>query len=87
MPYGVLVGFNHFYVQSPCNPLIEYYTEIFYMIDEGDILSIQCKFSLRGPKSMSKVNGLSLNFIDFYVPALTPRLNSTKTRCELVSRV
>jgi hypothetical protein len=28
--------FNHFYVQSPCNPYTEDYTEIFYMIDEGE---------------------------------------------------
>jgi hypothetical protein len=50
-------------VQSPCNPLIEDYTEIFYMIDEGDILSIQRKMSLSGPKSMRKVDGVSLILI------------------------
>jgi hypothetical protein len=58
-------------VQSPCNSLIEDYTWIFYKIDEGNILSIQCTISLRGPKSMRKVDGLSHIFIDFYVPALT----------------
>jgi hypothetical protein len=31
------LGFNHFYVQSPCNPLIEDYIELFYMIDEGNV--------------------------------------------------
>jgi hypothetical protein len=67
------LGFNHYYVQSPCNPLIEHCTEIFYMIVKRDILPIQCTMSLRGPKSMRKVDGLSLIFIDFYVPALTPR--------------
>jgi hypothetical protein len=45
------LGFNHFYVQSPFNPPVEDYTEIFYMIDEEDIPSIQCKRGLRGPKS------------------------------------
>jgi hypothetical protein len=49
------------------------------MIDEGDILSNQCKMNLRGPKSMSKVDGLNFIFIDFYVAALTPLLNSTET--------
>jgi hypothetical protein len=39
--YSEGLGFNHFYVQSPCNPLIEDYTEIFYMIDEWDIPPIQ----------------------------------------------
>jgi hypothetical protein len=35
--------------------------------------------SHRGPKSMRKVDDLSLIFIDFYVPALTPHLNSTES--------
>jgi hypothetical protein len=39
--------------------------------------------SLREPKSMRKIVGLSLIFIDFYVPALTPRLNSTETSLQL----
>jgi hypothetical protein len=62
--------FNNFYVQFPWNLLIEDYAEIFYMIDEGDISSIQCKMSIRGSKSMRKIDGLSLIFIDFYVPEL-----------------
>jgi hypothetical protein len=55
-------------MQSPCNPFIEDYAEIFYMIDKGDIPSIQCKVSLRGPKSMREADGLSLIFNNFYVP-------------------
>jgi uracil phosphoribosyltransferase len=47
------------------------------MIDKGDIPSIQCTMMLGGPESMRKVDALSLIFIDFYVAALTPRLNST----------
>jgi hypothetical protein len=62
---------------------MEDYTEIFYMIDKGDIPSIQCKMSLGGPKSMRKVDDLSLIVIDFYVPAHTPRLNSTETSLQL----
>jgi hypothetical protein len=45
------------------------------MINEGGILSIWCKMNLKGPKSMRKVDGLSLIFIGFYIPALTPHLN------------
>jgi hypothetical protein len=75
--YSEGLGFNHFYVQSLCKPLIEDYTEIFYNIDEGDVPSLQCKMSLRGPKSIRKVDGLNLIFIDFYVAALTPSLSST----------
>jgi hypothetical protein len=63
-------------VQPPRNPLIENYTQIFYVTDKKDIPSIQCKMSHKDPKSMSKVDGLSLIVIDFYVPALTPRLSS-----------
>jgi hypothetical protein len=67
-------------VHSLCNTLIENYTEIlFHMIDEGDIPSIQYKMSFREPKSMGKVDDLSLIFISFYVPAL----NSTETSLQL----
>jgi hypothetical protein len=53
------------------------------MIDEGDIPSIQCKMMPRGPESMRNTDGLSLIFIYFYVPALTPRLNTTQTSLQL----
>jgi hypothetical protein len=36
--YSEGLGFNHFYQKSPFNPLIEDYTQIFYMIDKGDIV-------------------------------------------------
>jgi hypothetical protein len=72
---------------SPYNPLIEDYTHIFYVVQEGDIPSIQCKMSLRGPKSMTKVDGMSLTFIDFYVPALAPRLNSTEISLQLSENI
>jgi hypothetical protein len=49
---------------APFNPLIEDYTEIFYMTDEGDVPSVQYKMSLRGPKPMRTVDDLSLIFID-----------------------
>jgi hypothetical protein len=67
-------------MQSPCNPLIEDYTEIFYVIDEGDIPSIQCKMSLRGPKSIRKVDGLRLILIDSHhvSVALRPRHSSLR---------
>jgi hypothetical protein len=56
------------------------------VIDKGDIPSSQRKMSLRGPKSMRKVDGMSLIFIDF-IPSFTPRLNSTKTSLQLRVRV
>jgi hypothetical protein len=36
---------------------------------------------------LRKVDGLSLIFIDFYVPALTPRLNSTETSLQLSENI
>jgi hypothetical protein len=57
------------------------------MIDEGDILSIQCKMSLRGPKSVRKVDGLSLLFSDLYLPALIPCLNSAKISLQLSQNI
>jgi hypothetical protein len=58
--------------------LIEDYAKISYVTDEGDIASIQCKMSIRGSKSVRKVDGLILIFVDFYVLELTPRLNNTE---------
>jgi hypothetical protein len=52
-----------------------------------DITSTQCKMSLRGPMSMRKVYGLSLTFINFYVPALTSRLNSTATSLQFSENI
>jgi hypothetical protein len=69
-------------VQSPCNSLIEDYTT-----DKGDISSIQCKMSLRGRKSIRKVDGLNLIFHASYVPALTPRLNSTEPSLQLSKNI
>jgi hypothetical protein len=57
------------------------------MIDEGGFPSIQCKVSLMGPKCMRNVDGLSLIFIVFYTPALTPRLNSTETSLQLSQNI
>jgi hypothetical protein len=42
---------------------------------------------LRGPKSLREVDGPSLILIDFYVPALTPRLNSTETSLQLSENI
>jgi hypothetical protein len=71
------LSLNHVYVMSSRNPVIDDYNQIFYMIDKGNILSIHFKMSLRRPKSMRKADCLLFIFIDFYVPALTPPLNST----------
>jgi hypothetical protein len=57
------------------------------MIDEGDIPSIQCKMILPRRKSMREGDDLSLVFIDFYVPAFTPRLNSTETSLQLSENI
>jgi hypothetical protein len=67
--------------------LIEDYTEIGYMIPKVDILSIHSNMSLRRPKSMRNVNGLSLLFIDFYVPAHIPHFNSTETSLQLSENI
>jgi hypothetical protein len=57
------------------------------MIEEGDIPSIQCKISLRRPKSMRKVNFVTLVFIFFYISALTPRLNRTDSLLQLSENI
>jgi hypothetical protein len=76
-------------VNSPCNPLIEDYTEIYvyYMIDEGVIPSIRRKMSLRRPRCMRKVVGLGVTLIDTYVPALTSHLSITEIQLQLSENI
>jgi hypothetical protein len=62
-------------MQSPCEPLVEDYTEVFYMIHEGDVPSIQCEVNLRWSKSVREVDSPNYTFIDFNVPALASRFN------------
>jgi hypothetical protein len=57
-------------MQSACNPLVEGYTEVFYMIHKGDVPSVQCEMNLRWYKSVKEVGGPSFIFIDFNVAAL-----------------
>jgi hypothetical protein len=47
--------------------------------------SIHSKMNLKGPKSMRKV--VSLILIDFYVPGLTPRFNSTEASLQLSENI
>jgi hypothetical protein len=62
-------------MQSPCNPLVEDYIQIFYMNEEGDIPSVQCEMNLKWSKSVREVDGPRFIIIDFNVPALSTRLN------------
>jgi hypothetical protein len=57
------------------------------MISEGDIPSIQRKANLKGPKSMIKIDDMILNFIDFYVPILNPRLITLRPRCNFLRKL
>jgi hypothetical protein len=74
-------------VQCPCNSLIEDCTKIFYMTDKRDSPSIQRTRSVRGSRSMRKVDGLSNILIDFYVLVLTPRLNRMETSLQLSENI
>jgi hypothetical protein len=57
------------------------------VIEKGDIVSIQCAVSLRGPTSVRKVDGRSLVLIDLHFPALTPPLNSSETSLQLSDNI
>jgi hypothetical protein len=56
-------------MQFPYIPIVEDYTKVFYMIQEGDFPSVQCMTNLRWPKSMWEADGPKFIFIDFNVPA------------------
>jgi hypothetical protein len=57
------------------------------MIDKADVPSVQWKMRLRGPKTMRKVDGLNLIFIEFFVPVLTPSLKSTEISLQLSENI
>jgi hypothetical protein len=73
--YSEGLGSDHFYMQSPCNPLVKDYTEVFYTIHKWNILSAQCEMNFMWSKSMREVDGTSFIFIDFNVPVFIPCLN------------
>jgi hypothetical protein len=60
---------------------------MFYVIEKWVIPFVQSKMSLRGPKTMRKVDDLSLIFFYFYVPALTPFPNSTDASLRLSENI
>jgi hypothetical protein len=43
------LGFDYLYMQSPCNPLVEDYTEVFYMIRKGDVQKVEVTLRLFPP--------------------------------------
>jgi hypothetical protein len=45
------------------NPYLQYYTEVYYLIHEGKILSVQCEMNLRWSKLMREVNAPRANLI------------------------
>jgi hypothetical protein len=55
------------------------------MIDEGDVPSVQFtrKMSLNRSNCVTEIDGLNLNFVDFYVPLLKPHLGCTETSLQL----
>jgi len=47
-------------------------TVVFYVIKEWNVLSFQCKMNIDQSVVMREIDGLSLIFIDFYVPVSIP---------------
>jgi hypothetical protein len=56
------------------------------MIDKGDTPSIQCN-ERQGALVYEKGDWLYIFFIDFYIPALTPRINGTETSLHLSEHI
>jgi hypothetical protein len=66
---------------------MKYYTEVFYIIYERNVPSIQCKVRLDRLSSREEIDALSLSLIDFYVPALTPRFHRSKAALRLSENI
>jgi hypothetical protein len=63
------------------------YTKIFHLVYKGDVPSFQCKTILDRSMPAREIDGLSLVFIDFYIPALTPRLHRSEAALELSKNI
>jgi hypothetical protein len=66
---------------------IKNYTEIFHVVYKGNDPSFQCKMSLDRSTLMEGIDGLSLIFIDVYVPVLTPRLHGSETALQISDNI
>jgi len=66
---------------------MKYYTEVFYIIYERNVPSIQCKVRLDRLSSREEIDALSLSLIDFYVPALTPRFHRSENTLQLSENI
>jgi hypothetical protein len=76
------LGFDHFYVQFPCNLPIENYIEIFCTIYKWNVSSVQYEVRLRRSTTTREVEPPSLILIYFNIPALTPSLHWAETSLE-----
>jgi hypothetical protein len=74
-------------VPSPCNPLVEDYTEVLYIISKRVVLTVQCEMNLTWPNSMTEVDDPSFIFIDFQVTALASRLYRIQTALQLSENI
>jgi hypothetical protein len=66
---------------------IKNYTEIFHVVYKVNLPFFQSKLSLDCSASMEEADGLSLNIIDLYVPALTPRLHCGDTALQFSENI
>jgi hypothetical protein len=62
-----------------CDPFMKCYTDVFYMIYEGDVPSIHRKTSLDRLSSVGEVESLNLTFIDFYIQRSHHDCNEVKS--------
>jgi hypothetical protein len=74
-------------MHSQCNPLVEDYTKVFYVIHKGNDQSDQCEMNLRWRKSMREVGGPRFILIGFNVPALSLCLECIETALQLSENI
>jgi hypothetical protein len=73
--YGLgLLGYSLFSMVSTYHPLVECGIKISYFIYKGNVSSVQLQHVIGDSKSSGEIDRLRFHFIDFQVPALTPRI-------------
>jgi hypothetical protein len=72
---------------SPYNLSIKNYTEIFYLVNDGNVPSLQGKMRLCRSSSMGETDSQSLIFTDFNILALTSWLQWWQAMLELSGNI
>ena len=70
--YSERLGFNHFYIDFPCNFSVKVYTQVVHLIHKQNVPSNQSDISPDLSTTTTETEGLNFMYIDVYAPTRRP---------------